>query len=156
MNSNKECVNISIRSAEVGDLQKVIDLDALVSGIEKKTYWRDRFDRLNRSDTSHIIVATSLNPKSPAEILGFIVGEVRAWEFGSRPCGWIFAIGVSPEHRVQGIGEGLFNAICEHFKSDGANSVRTMIARRDQLNMSFFRAQGMMGGPFIELEKSLR
>jgi hypothetical protein len=30
-----------------------------------------------------------------------------------------------------------------------------MIAREDQLNMSFFRAQGMMGGPFIELEKPL-
>ena len=27
-----------------------------------------------------------------------------------------------------------------------------MVAREDNLNMSFFRAQGMMAGPFIELE----
>jgi len=30
-----------------------------------------------------------------------------------------------------------------------------MLARDDQLVMSFFRSQGMMAGPFIQLEKSL-
>ena len=156
MYSEDRKFDIKLRPAEVDDLQNIINLDTLVSGIEKKTYWEDRFDRLKSADSSHVIVAGSLDPKSPDEILGFIVGEVRAWEFGSRPCGWIFAIGVSPDYRVRGIGEKLFDAICESCKKDGANSIRTMIARRDQLNMSFFRAQGMMGGPFIELEKSLR
>ena len=155
MDSKRDGIDIGLRAAEFGDLQKVIDLDALVSGIEKKTYWEDRFDRLNNAENSHIIVASSPDDKVTNEILGFIVGEVRAWEFGSRPCGWIFAIGVTPKYRVRGIGEKLFNAICLSFKRDGANSIRTMIARRDQLNMSFFRAQGMMGGPFIELEKPL-
>ena len=148
-------IEIELRPAGASDLQKIIDLDARVSGLKKKNYWVDRFQTLNNKDASHIIVVESLDPAHSKEILGFIVGEVRAWEFGSRPCGWIFAIGVSPDYRVQGIGEKLFDAICQAFKKDGANSIRTMIARRDQLNMSFFRAQGMMGGPFIELEKSL-
>ena len=25
-------------------------------------------------------------------ILGLIAGEVRGWEFGSQPCGWVFAV----------------------------------------------------------------
>ena len=50
-------------------------------------------------------------------------------------------------------GERLFNAMCEKLEEDGIETVRTMIARADHLNMSFFRAQGMMAGPFIELEK---
>jgi ribosomal protein S18 acetylase RimI-like enzyme len=131
-------------------------LDAEVSGLAKNEYWEDRFNRFTERDGRHLIVAASSVLGDVHEsVLGFIVGEIRAWEFGSRPCGWIFAIGVSPDHRVQGIGEQLFGAMCDAFKADGANSVRTMIARQDQLNMSFFRAQGMMGGPFIELEKPL-
>ncbi|MFP6712649.1 MAG: GNAT family N-acetyltransferase [Rhodospirillales bacterium] len=147
---------MKIRPAVYSDLQKIIDLDAEVSGLAKNEYWEDRFNRFTERDGRHLIVAASSVLGDVHEsVLGFIVGEIRAWEFGSRPCGWIFAIGVSPDHRVQGIGEQLFGAMCDAFKADGANSVRTMIARQDQLNMSFFRAQGMMGGPFIELEKPL-
>jgi len=158
MNSGKRSIQISLRPAGFTDLQQIVNLDAKVSGMAKKEYWEDRFSRLTSRDGRHLIVAESdcvTGIQGLANILGFIVGEVRAWEFGSHPCGWVFAIGVSPDHRVQGIGEKLFEAICQAFKADGASSVRTMIARQDQLNMSFFRAQGMMGGPFIELEKPL-
>jgi ribosomal protein S18 acetylase RimI-like enzyme len=156
MTTDQSNFQIKIRPAVYSDLQKIIDLDAEVSGLAKNEYWEDRFNRFTERDGRHLIVAASSVLGDVHEsVLGFIVGEIRAWEFGSRPCGWIFAIGVSPDHRVQGIGEQLFGAMCDAFKADGANSVRTMIARQDQLNMSFFRAQGMMGGPFIELEKPL-
>jgi ribosomal protein S18 acetylase RimI-like enzyme len=156
MTTDQSNLQMKIRPAVYSDLQKIIDLDAEVSGLAKNEYWEDRFNRFTERDGRHLIVAASSVLGDVHEsVLGFIVGEIRAWEFGSRPCGWIFAIGVSPDHRVQGIGEQLFGAMCDAFKADGANSVRTMIARQDQLNMSFFRAQGMMGGPFIELEKPL-
>ena len=153
MSSQDQNITINLRPAALDDLQKIVDIDANVSGLAKKEYWEDRFDRLTSRDGRHLIIAETKG--GSAEVLGFIVGELRAWEFGSKPCGWIFAIGVSPDHRVQGIGERLFGAMCDALKADGATSVRTMIARKDQLNMSFFRAQGMMGGPFIELEKPL-
>jgi hypothetical protein len=35
------------------------------------------------------------------------------------------------------------------------NKVRTMLARDANLVMSFFRSQGMMAGPFVELEMDL-
>ena len=155
MNSKDKKFKIILRPATSDDLERIIELDARVSGLKKNEYWEDRFYRLNNKNGGHLLIAEFINSLGSSEILGFIVGEVRAWEFGSRPCGWIFAIGVSPDYRVIGFGERLFDAICKAFKKDGANSIRTMIARRDQLNMSFFRAQGMMGGPFIELEKSL-
>ena len=50
---------------------------------------------------------------------GFIIGEIRAWEFGSPPCGWIFALGVDPDSRTKGIGTRLFEAICERFQQEG-------------------------------------
>ena len=154
MYSGDNKLEIKLRSATSDDLQEIVDLDAQVSGLKKKDYWDARFRRLSNKDGGHLIIAEFLNSGDSTELLGFIVGEVRAWEFGSRPCGWIFAIGVSPDYRVQGIGEKLFDAICKAFHKDCANSIRTMNARKDQLTMSFFRAQGMMGGPFFELEKS--
>ena len=41
------------------------------------------------------------------------------------------------------------------FRQAGITKVRTMLAVDDNLNMSFFRSQGMRGGPFIQLEKRL-
>ncbi len=155
MNAQEHITAVNLRPASLSDLQNIIDIDAKVTGLEKRDYWEDRLDRYTERDGRHVIVAESSDTTGEGALLGFIVGEVRAWEFGSKPCGWIFAIGVSPDHRAQGIGEQLFAALCDALKSDGADSIRTMIARKDQLNMSFFRAQGMMGGPFIELEKPL-
>ncbi len=37
----------------------------------------------------------------------------------------------------------------------GVDTLRTMLARDDDLNMAFFRSQGMMGGPFVQLEMPL-
>lgn len=142
---------ITIRSASEDDCARVTDLDALITGLRKEDYWRQTFARYIGRDGRHVLVAESGGGE--AQFAGFILGEVRAWEFGSVPCGWIVAIGVEPEQRVHRIGEHLFNAMCEKLEEDGVETVRTMIARADHLNMSFFRAQGMMAGPFIELEK---
>ena len=40
-------------------------------------------------------------------VLGFIIGEIRAWEFGSTPCGWVFALSVEPKVRLAGVGSAL-------------------------------------------------
>ena len=88
-------------------------------------------------------------------LVGFVVGEVRAWEFGSPPCGWVFAVNVAPEWRERGVGARLFDEICGCFAAAGVDTVRTMISRRDTLNLSFFRAQGLTAGPYIELERRL-
>jgi ribosomal protein S18 acetylase RimI-like enzyme len=89
------------------------------------------------------------------KLLGFVLGEVRAWEFGSEPAGWVFAINVDPEIRQAGIGTMLFDAVCQRFRQAGVRSVRTMVDRRDHLILSFFRSQGLMAGPSIELEMEL-
>ena len=88
-------------------------------------------------------------------VVGFITGEVRAFEFGSEPCGWVFALNVDPEIRVHNVGTRLFEALCETFRRAGVEKVRTMLNRDNHLVLSFFRSLGMMAGPFIQLEKDL-
>jgi ribosomal protein S18 acetylase RimI-like enzyme len=143
--------SIMVRPARSSDLDSVIALDEEDTGVAKPGYWKDRFEwYAGRQPDRFFLVA-----EREATTLGFIVGEVRAWEFGSPPSGWIFAIHISPSARLHGLGSLLFEEICVRFRKAGVSHVRTMIAKDAQLILSFFRSQGMMGGPFIELEKRL-
>jgi GNAT superfamily N-acetyltransferase len=85
-------------------------------------------------------------------VLGFVIGEVRDWEFGSPPCGWVFAIDVQPRARQQGVGTQLLNAVRERFERVGVRMLRTMLASDNQLILSFFRSQGLRAGRLIPLE----
>lgn len=149
--SRTKIADFTIRPAAPGDLDRIIRLDTQITATPKPDYWRRLFDGGQALPNQHFFLVATHGP----DLLGFIVGEIRAWEFGSPPCGWIFAIAVDPETRLGAIGSALFEAVCERFRKARVNKVRTMIARDAQLVMSFFRSQGMMAGPFIELEKDL-
>jgi ribosomal protein S18 acetylase RimI-like enzyme len=141
---------VTIRNAISDDVIGIARIDERNTGLAKPGYWRDTFERYGDKSGRFCLVA-----ERGGEVLGYIVGEVRAWEFGSPPCGWIFALGVDQDARLAKLGTRLFKAICECFADGGVDKVRTMLNVEDNLNMSFFRSQGMRGGPFIELEMDL-
>jgi GNAT superfamily N-acetyltransferase len=132
-------------------------LDRRITGVAKAPYWRDVFARYGkrRLRERFFLVAETTASGSAKPLLGFIIGEVRAWEFGSAPCGWIFALSVEQGVRLHGVGEALLDAISAEFAKSGVTKVRTMVARDDRLPMLFFRGVGMAAGPYIQLEKDL-
>jgi ribosomal protein S18 acetylase RimI-like enzyme len=143
---------IDIRPARPGDLAAVVALDAETTGLEKVEYWKERLERYGGGQRDRDFLIAERQGRA----IGFIVGEVRAWEFGSPPSGWIFAINVNRAARQHGLGTLLLDAMCDRFRAAGVRHVRTMIAKEDKLVLSFFRSQGLMAGPFIELEKGLQ
>jgi GNAT superfamily N-acetyltransferase len=145
-----------IRAAQVDDEPAVVELDRLDTGVAKHAYWHDLFARYIGAERENrfIFVAESTPRKDGAEVIGFIVGEVRAWEFGSSPCGWVFAVSVAPDLRLKGVGSALFDTISTRFRRAGVEKIRTMLSRNNHLLMSFFRSHGMMAGPYIQLEKA--
>ncbi|MGO9046752.1 MAG: hypothetical protein ACLQFW_07660 [Xanthobacteraceae bacterium] len=62
---------------------------------------------------------------------------------------------VEPEARLHGIGRALLGAISGEFRKAGVGKMRTMVARDARLPLLFFRSEGMMAGPYIQLEKDL-
>jgi hypothetical protein len=46
-------------------------------------------------------------------------------------------------------------AIVAEFRQAGVDKMRTMVARNDLLPLRFFRSEGMMAGPYIQLEMDL-
>ena len=150
MNNNK----IDIRRATSADKAAIVALDADITGTEKATYWADILDRYAAPKPRiqrYFLVATAAH----GALVGFIVGEIRAWEFGSPPCGWVLALSVSPGHRERGIGTLLLNALCAELSKAKVTTIRTMVLGNDKVNLSFFRGEGLAAGPYIELEKRL-
>lgn len=143
---------LRVRPVEAADLDQVIAIDFEITRRQKTDYWYELFHRYGagRSRQRLFLVA-----EAGAEIQGFIIGEVRDWEFGSPPCGWVFGINVRPGARLAGIGTRLLEAICAGFRHAGVDKVRTLIARDNSLVLSFFRSQGMMAAPVIPLERDL-
>ncbi len=143
---------IQVRSASLQDLGQVIAIDAEVTGIEKVDYWYELFHRYgSRTLKQRFFMVAARGP----EIVGFIIGEVRDWEFGSPPCGWVFGLSVKPAARLDGIATLMLDTICAGFARSGVKKVRTLLARDNGLVMSFFRSQGMVAAPVIALERDL-
>lgn len=143
---------ISIRNANASDLDAVIRLDKETTGSEKRAYWQEAFAR-------HVAPPHNgrlfLIAEKDGTAVGFIVAEIRAWEFGSPPCGWVFALNVAKGLREHGIASVLFNQLCARLRAAGIETIRTMVAVGNKVNLSFFRNMGMSSGPYIELEKRL-
>ncbi len=140
-----------IRAVRRADLPQVIEIDAGITGLAKPDYWTGVMKRYGgRSPQGFFLVCEAGNA-----VQGYIVGEVRDWEFGAAPCGWVFGIGVRPGVRLRGQATQLLTEICARFRARGVDKVRTLLARDNALVLAFFRSQGMMAAPFIALEKDL-
>jgi len=143
---------ITIRNAVPDDLDAIIAIDDVGPKEEKPAYWRGIFERYGKGERNHRIFLVA---EAGGKVVGFITGEVRAWEFGSAPCGWVFALAVAPEARETGIAKRMFEEICGRLKQAGVTTVRTMVNRGNRVTLSFFRSQGMRTGPYIELEREI-
>lgn len=140
---------VQVRPIEAADINDVVAIDAEASGIEKIDYWYELFHRYGtRGRQQRFFLVAEVD----RTVQGFVIGEVRDWEFGSPPCGWVFGIAVRRTARVAGIGSALLAAILQCFRRAGVTKVRTITGRDNNLVLSFFRSQGMMAAPFIPLE----
>jgi len=148
---------VRVRRVQAADIAAVIALDTRVTKLAKAEYWNDVFVRYGKRrlhERFFLVAEDRMEPADP-RVVGFIIGEIRAWEFGSTPCGWVFALSVEPDMRLHSIGSALLEAISNEFKKAGVSKMRTMVARDAQLPLLFFRSEGMMAGPYIQLEKDI-
>jgi ribosomal protein S18 acetylase RimI-like enzyme len=146
-------MDFTIRKISPADNQAIIKIDAIHSGKAKPEYWEERlkpfFGSSKKQVTLGYVAVTA------GKVIGYILAEARAWEFGSPECGWIFAIGVDPKAARQGVGLALCREVCLKFRSHDIRTVRTMVRKDDVDVLSFFRASGFHAGPFVELELQL-
>ncbi len=143
----------TIGPLRTADLPAVVRLDARLTGRRKPAYWKSAFGSFvpPRRSAGRVGLAA----RQGDTLCGYLLGEVRAFEFGSPPCGWIFAVGVDPDQAHHGIGSALVVEARRRFAVAGVSTVRTMVGRDDIAMLAFFRANGFVAGRFTQLELDL-
>jgi ribosomal protein S18 acetylase RimI-like enzyme len=146
--------SVRIRRAREADLAEVVRIDALRSGLRKPGYWRRVISGFRGAapGAAPVVLAAEADGGGLA---GCLLGEIRAFEFGSEPCGWLLAVSVDPGFSRAGVATGLLEEACRRFRAAGVTRVRTMVGRNDVPFQSFFRSRGFVGGPFVQLERDL-
>ena len=147
-----------LRPLQQTDIPSIIAIDERTSGKAKPEYWRSKLTQfLLESQTlpeaeRSVLVRVA---ETEGEIVGFIIGEVRRWEFGQPYCGWITAVGTDPDHRRLGVGRRLLAELLDDYRQKGLLDVRTLVEWADGDLLKFFHSMGFIRGPFVELQKTL-
>jgi len=87
---------------------------------------------------------------------GFIVGDIRPWEFGEdRDVGWVKTVGVDPAFQGHGVGKALGDALLNHFKGKGVALVRTLVEWHAGDMIAYLKTLGFDRSDMIPLERRL-
>ncbi len=150
-----------IRDLARSDLAEVVRIDALHTGARKPAHWARVFKDMFSPRGGPLRFGLAARAEKDGgragdgPFAGYLMGDVRTFEFGSEECGWVFALGVHPDHARRGVASSLLEEACRRFKATGVDRVRTMVRRNDVPVLSFFRSGAFTGGPFVQLERTL-
>ena len=148
---------VTVRAIEDEDIEEIIRIDRLLTGVEKSGHWRGRL-RIYTSEEQDLIEKLSPDLCQVADVggrvAGFIVGDVQSWQFGIPRCGRIIAIGVHPDHSRQRVGSRLLEALLGYFDKLELPAVQCLVKPGDPLE-TFFRSGGFEPTPWMTLEKRL-
>jgi len=89
------------------------------------------------------------------QVVGFLLGDVKSYEFGLAQSAWIETIGVDPDYQRHGLGGRLVKAFLDHCRRSGLSSVHSLIKENDEGVRAFYERIGFARGELINMEKTL-
>ena len=98
----------------------------------------------------------NLGAEIDGKLVGFIISEVRRWEFGrGGMTGWILILGVDHEYQGMGVGHKLSSTLLDHFRKKNIKKIRTMVEWHEGELISYFRSLGFNMLGMLPLEKEI-
>lgn len=145
---------ISIRAMEHTDQAVIVELDALVFGSKRSSYFERRLTVLDTADAD--ARATFLVAEYHSTVIGFVMGTLTYGEFGlTQVTAILDSIAVHPQHQRQGIGQQLIEAFIQRSTLQGAAAVYTLVNWDNWLLLKVFHSHGFMLASTIPLERRL-
>jgi ribosomal protein S18 acetylase RimI-like enzyme len=143
---------VKIRPLDELDISGIVRIDEKISGVYRPQVWEERVMYYLRRDPAASQVA-----EAGGRVVGFMLGDVRAGEFGlEEPSGWIERFGIDPEYRGQDLGRRMFEVLRAHFAAQGAKCVRTLVDTSDAGVAGFLKALGFAPSSLQALELHAR
>ncbi len=145
---------LAIRPLTIEDLPAILELQNQLQPMEEEA--RTTFVQTLEYHIEYGDAALRLGAELQGQLVGFILGEIRVWEFGGgEKTGWIKALMVAPEYHRRGIGRQLGEALLEHFRSRGIEHVRTLVNWYAGDLLAYFRSLGFEVMPMLPLERRM-
>lgn len=135
---NDTTPELRIRPLDELDISAIVGIDEKISGQYRPEVWERRIGYYLRRDPEASVVA-----EAEGRVVGFMLGEVRSGEFGlEEPTGWIEVLGVDPGYRGKAAGRRMAEAMLDHFRAQGAHTVRTLVDGDREELQGFFSSLG--------------
>lgn len=142
---------ILIRDLAEKDIEAVLDIDRKITGSSNPEYWGDKARvYLGRGGS------TCLAAEIEGRLVGFVLGEIRGWEFGVPLSGWLEIVGVDPGCQGKGVGRELVDALCQRFLAAGVDTVHTMVDWNASDLVGYFMSVGFKRAEYILLARNLK
>jgi flavin-dependent dehydrogenase/ribosomal protein S18 acetylase RimI-like enzyme len=146
----KTMESIEIRQLTPRDIEAIMEIDRKITGRSDGHSWEPRLAACIARDPQGCLVA-----ESGGRVVGFILGDIRGWEFNIPLCGWIDVMGVDPAYQGRGVGRRLVAALFEHFRRSGIQEVNALVNWNEAGLVEYFRSLGFRRGEFVHLQMSL-
>ena len=144
--------DIAIRTMEETDIPRAVEIESAIMGAKRSTTLRGSLTAyLSKGERNACLVA-----EADGKVVGFLVGDIRAWDFGEdQEIGWIRIVGIDPASQGHGVGKALGEALMRYFDTRGVTTVRTTVEWDAGDLIAYFRTLGFERSGFIGLEKHL-
>ena len=141
---------IIIRNLARQDIEAVVKIDEKITGRHHEAYWTGKISKYLSGEPGACLAA-----ETEGRIVGFILGDIRGWEYAIPVCGWLDILGVDIEYQGMGIGKKLIDALFAYFKDSGIENVVTMVNWNEADLIDYFRSNGFERGEYINMIKKL-
>jgi ribosomal protein S18 acetylase RimI-like enzyme len=141
-------MSVTVRRMTPQDTEAVLSVNETITGRPHEAQWESRIiDLLARNPLGCLVAEVE------GKVAGFILGDIRGWEFAIPKSGWIEIVGVDPGFQGKGIARALIEKLGLYFRNHNVEKILTMVDWNDAGLVGFFRALGFERSEFIVLEK---
>jgi ribosomal protein S18 acetylase RimI-like enzyme len=130
------------------DAEAVLAINEKITGKPHEAQWESRIiDALTRNPLGCLVA------EAEGKVVGFILGDIRGWEFAIPKSGWIEIVGVDPAFQGKGVARALIEKLEIYFRNHNVERIQTMVNWNEGGLVGFFRSLGFERSEFILLEK---
>lgn len=139
-----------VRPLAAGDLERVIGIDAAVTGRQRRGFFEKRLEAALANPKGFIYTGHDAGPG----LDGFLMCRLLGGEFGgTAPVAVLDAMAVAPERQGRGVGRALLDAALEVLRHKGIGEIWSQADWRSASLLRFFAAAGFLLAPRYILER---
>ncbi len=144
-------MGVRIRRLRAGDVDAVVSIERRITG-SRRTSALGRYLRQALRTREGICLVAEVD----GEAVGFLVGDVRPWEFGEdREVAWVKVVGVDPRHQGEGLGRRMGEQFLKELKRKGIRRVKTLVEWDSGDLVAYFQSLGFDRSGATVLERSV-